>query len=120
MPNVTSSAAPPKRRWYQYSLRTLFVVVTLFCILMGTVVKQIVIPAERQRAAVEQLEGLGGRFTFAEITNDESWFRQTLRKWLPSEYLDAIKIVWLNGSRVSDTDLVFLEDLAQLKALTLG
>ena len=32
MPDASLAAAPPKRRWYQFSLRTLFVVVTLLAI----------------------------------------------------------------------------------------
>jgi len=46
-----------KRRWFQYSLRTLFVLVAIVgVIIMATVV----MPAVRQRRAVEKIEELGG------------------------------------------------------------
>src|SRR5437762_3184379 len=34
-----TSPAPPRRRWFSYSLRTLFVLVTLFCVGLGVQVK---------------------------------------------------------------------------------
>lgn len=45
----------PKRRWYQYSLRSLVVVMVLFCILFAWVGYK-VRKARRQRAAVVLLE----------------------------------------------------------------
>ena len=50
---------PPKhrRRWWQLSLRTLLIVVTVFCILLGITVKR----ARDQRQAVEAIEALGGK-----------------------------------------------------------
>lgn len=48
----------PKRtgHWFQFSLRTLLVVTTLIFILLGTVVNWIIVPAERQRMAVEEIK----------------------------------------------------------------
>ena len=46
----------PKRRWLQFSLRTLFVVVTVFCIWVGITAKR----AREQRLAVEAILELGG------------------------------------------------------------
>ena len=45
-----------KRRFFRYSLRTLFLVVTVFCILMGTVVKR----ARDQRLVVAAIRAVGG------------------------------------------------------------
>ena len=45
---------PPRRRWYQFSLRTMFVVVTLACIGFGWWV---------QRSAVQNYQALGKRFS---------------------------------------------------------
>ena len=36
-----TSPTPPRRRWFRYSLRTLFVVVTVFCVWLGVQVKWI-------------------------------------------------------------------------------
>ena len=50
---------PQKRRWYQYSLRSLLIVMFLFCLLFawgGYKVRQ----AEKQKAAVAWVEKNGG------------------------------------------------------------
>ena len=48
--------APPKRRWFRFSLRTMFVLVTVFAIWLGWNVRQV-----RQRAeVVSQVEANGG------------------------------------------------------------
>jgi len=36
-----TSPAPPRRRWFRFSLRTFFVVLTLFCVWLGVQVKWI-------------------------------------------------------------------------------
>ena len=46
---MTTDQPKPRRRWLQFSLRTLFVVVTVFCVWMGLVTKA----ARDQRQAVE-------------------------------------------------------------------
>src|SRR4029077_3844228 len=46
----------PKRRWAQYSLATMFVVVTALCVWMAVAVNR----AHRQRDAVAAIKALGG------------------------------------------------------------
>jgi hypothetical protein len=46
----------PKRRWAQFSLATMLVVVTVLCVELSMVVA----PAERQRRAVAAMEALEG------------------------------------------------------------
>ena len=43
----------PRRRWFQYSLRTLFVLVTVLCVWLGVTVER----ARKQREAVVVLFG---------------------------------------------------------------
>ena len=45
-----------RRRWLQFSIRTLLVLVTLLCVALSLWI----VPAERQRRAVEAIEKLGG------------------------------------------------------------
>ncbi len=70
--NTTESqpAAPkPKRRWYQYSLRTLLLAFVLFALAMGWVETRLQ-RAQQQRAAVERINGLGG---FSEYDYDYNY-----------------------------------------------
>ena len=46
----------PRRRWFRYSLRTLFVVLTVFCVWLGVQVKWI----RDRREAREWIEAQGG------------------------------------------------------------
>ena len=48
--------AKPKRRWFRFSLRTLFVLVTAFCVWLGWEVNA----ARRQKEAVEAIVKAGG------------------------------------------------------------
>ena len=57
--SATPIAAPPKRRWYQYSLRTLLIVVTLLAIPSGYVGWQANIVRERQ-AMLAWIKKAGG------------------------------------------------------------
>ena len=50
----------PRRRFFRYSLRTLFIVVTVFCILLGMIVKQ----ARDQRLAMEVIQAAGGKISY--------------------------------------------------------
>jgi len=62
------SAPKPKRRWYQYSLRTLLLAFFLFALLMGWAETRFQ-NAQRQRAAVERIEGMGGYAEYDYICN---------------------------------------------------
>ena len=56
---MTSASKSPRRRWFQYSLRTLMLVVLLASIVMSWVAVEIQ-AAKRQREAVEAIVKLGG------------------------------------------------------------
>jgi len=49
----------PKRRWYQFSLKTVLVVLTLLCLGPGRYVAYEQAKARKQKAAVEAIEKLG-------------------------------------------------------------
>src|SRR6185436_12188597 len=60
----TPMTAKPKRRWYQFSLKTLLVVLTLLCLGPGGYVAYEQNKARRQKAAVEAIEKLGGTVAY--------------------------------------------------------
>ena len=56
---LVTTTSKPRRRWFQYSLRTLLVLMLLACIGMGWIAVKLQ-QVRRERAAVAAIEGLGG------------------------------------------------------------
>ena len=131
----------PRRRWFRYSLRTLLIVVAIFCIIAGTVVKR----ANDQKAAVAAIRDLGGRIAYANQFSDvEPLAPEWLRKLLGDDYFFRVGVVifmgptindgnfasikrlpdvsWLtvSGTEVTDAGLVHLEGMTNLHMLTFG
>ena len=135
----------PKRRWYQYSLRTLLVFVTLFalaCSWLAVKLQQ----AKRQREAVEAIRMLGGRVAYdyeldayGDIIPGEppgpAWLRQILgddlfctvvfakptndASMLILNDLSGIRRLELRRSQVTDAGLECLKSLPKLQMLDL-
>src|SRR5579863_5667165 len=105
----------PKRRWAQFSLGTMFVVVTALGVWLGVVVNR----ANRQREAVVAIEALGGTVYYAEPDEDasEAFPRPFLRRWLPRDYFDEVRLVDLDDTQVTDAGLAHLHGLTRLQAL---
>ena len=121
----------PKRRWYQFSLRSLLVVMTVATVTFGGWVQ-----FRRQRAqanrdrvaavdkAVAEIEELGGWAMY----NVEDMRPQT---WLEEHFDDpggsddpvcAVKVLFvsLDGPKVTDASLKLLKELKSLQYLGLG
>jgi hypothetical protein len=62
-PETSSVAAKPRRRWYQFTLRSAGVWMALLCLLLGSFAWWRD-RAERQRKVVEELRGLGARVEY--------------------------------------------------------
>lgn len=128
----------PKRRWAQFSLGSMFVVVTGLCIWLAIVVNR----AHRQREAVAAIEALGGSVEYEEPdeTPSEAFPKSFLRRWLPRDYFDEVRTVypqitdaglaqlqglaglerlWLSGTQVTDAGLAHLQGLTWLQSLEL-
>ena len=60
---VGMETSRPKLRWYQYSLRSLFVFVTLVCIVLGLYIG----PKHRRHQAVVAIEDAGGTFQYVDV-----------------------------------------------------
>src|SRR5689334_23034262 len=94
--------AKPNRRWYQFSLKAVFVGMTLLSLCLGVWLKCIE-PAERQRAMARRVEQLGGYVRYADASADERWPLPTLRQWLPRDYFDALIEINLDASKAKGT-----------------
>lgn len=106
------------RRWYQFTLRAMFVWCTIICVLL-TVGLRWIAPARRQQAAVQMIERVGGIVRSYSSSQNEDWLTTKLRNWLPYYYFDAVETVNLNGSQITDADLQYLGSLSQLQGLWL-
>jgi hypothetical protein len=103
----------PKRRWAQFSLATMFVVVTALCVWLAVVVNR----AQRQRDAVAAIEALGGWVGYAENPPGRRFLA-----WLPRDYTDDVVSVVLPESPTTfnDRDLIHLRPLPHLQRLQLN
>jgi hypothetical protein len=118
-------APKPKRRWYQYSLRTLMIFVTLFAVLCSWFAVKLG-QAKRQREAVESIRRLN---RLCEVQYDykrDSSGNPTpnaqarcpvwLRNLLGIDFFSNVTEVWLTG-KITDADLVHLKDFPKLRVL---
>jgi len=115
--STAAESVPRKRRWFQFSLRTMLILMLLF----GGVFSWLGLEVKRgleQRHAVQAIQALGGQLLFT----DASSFAQR-NKWLRSLVGDeAVLDVWVvafGSTHVTDEGLVHLRGLTQLQWLRL-
>jgi len=121
----TPISDPPKRRWFRFSLRTMLVAVTFFCIWLGITASR----ANRQRAAVETIKRHHGyvRYDY-EADDDSNSIRsptttpgpEWLRSLIGLDYFDSAVQVDIDGRNgaIDDAITVFA-NLPHLKNLRL-
>jgi hypothetical protein len=106
----------PKRRWYQYSLKTLLVVLTLLCLGPGGYVAYEHAKARKQNAAVEVLEKLGG---FVFVDTKVPCRSPMVRQVLGDDAFGNVAEVNLNYTQATDADLVHLNGLKGIRIVDL-
>jgi hypothetical protein len=105
------TAPKPKLRWFQYSLRTLMVFVTLCaipCSWLAVKMQQV----KRQREAVAAIEKLGGIVLWSGDPSGPAW----VRGLLGDDFYRSVLVV-LARSDVTDAGLENLKGLNNLKML---
>jgi len=122
----------PRRRWFQYSLRTLFVLVTVLCVWLAVTANR----ARKQRAAVGVIEGLGGRVYYDyEESDPVRWMLIPagaikkpqppgpvwLRELIGEEYFVSVTQVYFShNTQITDAGLEHLRGLTNLRQLLLA
>ncbi len=115
-----SAARKPKRRWFQFSLATLFLVTTAVAIWMGVWTDR----ARKQQQAVEAILERGGSVAYSYETKPgpgkptppgPAW----LRNFLGIDYLDHVVLANLPEDTFTDADLRLLQGLPGLEILFL-
>jgi hypothetical protein len=109
-----------KSRRFQFSLKGLFIAVTIIAVILGAWVLS---PGERQRRAVQRVRRLGGRVDYEtpELVESPFLFSElVLRACLPRDYFDPVFAVNLFGTPACDADMQSLGTLSDLKLLALN
>ena len=115
----------PRLRWFQFTLRSLFLVTFLACIGMSWIGVKIQ-KARRQKETVEEIKKLGGRVWYdyqlgvSPIQRAQPSGSQWLRKLLGDDFFTNVVEVQLNDTQVTDAGLKHLKGLTQLQALLLN
>ena len=113
---LVTNTSKPRRRWFQYSLRTLLVLMLLVCIGMSwfAVKTQQV---RKERAAAEAIEGLGGvvSWVYPADSQSESRGRAWLRKLVGDDFFSHPDFVRIDN----DAAMEYLTALRQLPKLEL-
>lgn len=110
------TAPHPRRRIFRYSLRTLFVVVTVFCVWLGVIAKQ----AREQRLAVEAIEAMGGAVWFEhKWTKSDPPGPEWLRQLIGDEYFFSVQLVSADGPKINDVSLAVIKRLSDVEILSL-
>src|SRR5688572_18697593 len=107
----------PKRRWNQFSLRTLLVVMMLLCVGPGSFVAYEQKKAWEQQEAVEVIEKLGGRIEYDSNLPSRSSFQRLL---LGDDSFANATGLDLSNTRASDAELAHVRHLSQLRWLAVS
>lgn len=103
----------PKRRWFQFSLRTLLLLTTLSAVLLG-IWTTYVAPYRAQRRAAAALQTLGADL-YERPADGPAWIRTLVGE------KDFVKVheCWIMFKPISDNDLQHLKALTKLQTLHL-
>ena len=109
---MSEANAKPRRRRFQFSLRSLLILVTLVAGLL-VAWRVYVEPYRRQREAMKLIEELGGQYKTE--ARSPAW----MRRWVEAGNFQDVTAVSLGGPKVSDADLAHLTELTSLQTLYL-
>jgi len=107
MTNETPNTKPRRRRWYQFSVRTLLIMVTISAVPLGWVGWKLE-QGRRERAVIAWIEEMGGYVKFVGAEK-KSWWEEWTDKWFGKR----VHLVNLYGAQVSD-----LSPLAKMKSVS--
>lgn len=112
-----SRAGKRKRRWLQFSLRTLLVAMAVFAVWLGFKSAR----ARRQRAAVDRILELGGivMYDYEYEEGAKPPAPDWLRQLLGDEYFLTVEGVALGTRHLTDDDMEHFEALTELRVLRL-
>lgn len=109
--------SPPRRRWLQFSLRGMLLIMLAVLVCLGYYADQV----HRQQLAAASIRELGGQplCALATSTTLSSRVRERLARWLGPHAVYPVREVFLGGCMLSDDDLACLAGLPHLATLAL-
>jgi hypothetical protein len=119
---IQPATAERKRRWLRFGLRTLLVLITLFCVWLGWFMHGV----QKQRKAATRLEKHGARLVYFPFFTMPPWndilppsVRRGLNAALPSDDWKRLTSVRIESVDFRDEDLDIFADLPHLDRLRL-
>jgi hypothetical protein len=109
----------PKRRWFQFSLKTLLVALTLLCLGPGGYVAYEQNKARKEKAAVKAIEKLGGSVYYFDYFEKQTVRSPMMRQILGDESFGNAVELQFYDTHVADADLAHLSALKHLNRLSL-
>ena len=115
----------PKRRWYQYSLRSMFVLTTLVAIVCSWYVSWYAVERQKTakiRAAIAEITKLGGEASYSHNRKDDVFHlivQTTDAGLVHLKGLAKLNGLDLSHTPITDTGLVHLKGLTKLNNLPL-
>lgn len=115
------AATPPKRkrRWCQFRLRTLMIVVVI-CSVDAAWLGRKLDQKRRERAAVKAVEELGGWAEYAKSPSGDRLGPSWLRQILGDDFYSDVVWVAFGARQIDDSRLSILSDLPYIESLELG
>jgi hypothetical protein len=123
-PNEPPPFARTRRRWFRFSLRTMLVAITLFCIWLGVTAYR----ANRQRKAVETIRSYRAYVRYDYELADNGWEVRRdnplppgpvwLRDLIGIDYFaTAVNVCMDHGNDVNDDSISALAELSQVRRI---
>src|SRR5438105_1887640 len=109
-----TNPSPPRRRWFQFSIRTLLIANAVAALCCGYVAIRFVIPAERQRTAARVIREHGGQAQYEIPASAPSWWQRKLEAVLPDDYFYEVTAVHWNAAAADDAAVGCLKSLPHL------
>jgi hypothetical protein len=112
---LDATQPPPKHklRWFQYRLRSLFILMFLVAVACSWLTVKMV-QARKQKKAVDVLREMGGIIEYDyQRKNTEMYAPAWLRKILGDDFFNNVTHVWLKGwtgRKLTDNDLDYHYD----------
>jgi hypothetical protein len=113
-----TATAKPRRRWMQFSLKGLMLLVVVAAIPCGWLKWKMVRKA-RERVAVAEIERVGGQVGYDWEGKKEPPGSEWLRKLLGDDFFSSVVGVELQGHHVTDEWLTHLEPLSDLSKVSI-